>query len=311
MDSSLHKHYHDEEFDPRGFIDTYFYPENNDMFEEVLVYPITQLFKTFSSEINVIEFTDVNIREFEMWRNKEPGAADWSHAAKIVCELEGKSEEWQGKEDKARRAVKRVVKCDFTKDNPLEPVVLPQMDCLLCMFVLQVVSKDHQAFCSNLKKLASMLKTGGDILLFGTFNKSYYMVGEHKFFYLSHDEDLIREAVCEAGFIIESLESMRTKKTSILADYEHVIFLIGRKEREGSESEREEDTAEGPEQWPVRIGDFDRLYRDLKTLLQAEIQELREDVKTRGERTGAMEVKMAAATKSIKKADKKSTYLQT
>ncbi|MEE6514878.1 hypothetical protein FKM82_023274 [Ascaphus truei] len=261
MDSSLHKHYHDEEFDPRGFIDTYFYPENNDMFEEVLVYPITQLFKTFSSgrvrggtlldvtigptafhlltacdffkEINVIEFTDASIREFEMWRNKEPGAADWSHAAKIVCDLEGKSEEWQGKEDKARRAVKRVVKCDFTKDNPLEPVVLPQMDCLLCMFVLQVVSKDHQAFCSNLKKLASMLKTGGDILLFGTFNKSYYMVGEHKFFYLSHDEDLIREAVCEAGFIIESLESMRTKKTSILADYEHVIFLIGRKEREG------------------------------------------------------------------------------
>ncbi|MEE6515822.1 hypothetical protein FKM82_024892 [Ascaphus truei] len=22
-----------------------------------------------------------------MWRNNEPGAADWSHAAKIVCEL--------------------------------------------------------------------------------------------------------------------------------------------------------------------------------------------------------------------------------
>ncbi|MEE6527072.1 hypothetical protein FKM82_028152 [Ascaphus truei] len=118
MDSSLHKHYHDEEFDPRVFTDTFFGGEDNDMFEEVVVYPITQLFKMFSSgrvkgetlldvtigpaafhlltacdffkEINVIEFTDTNIKEFEKWKSSEPGAADWSHAAKVVCELEGK-----------------------------------------------------------------------------------------------------------------------------------------------------------------------------------------------------------------------------
>ncbi|XP_075451568.1 indolethylamine N-methyltransferase-like [Ascaphus truei] len=260
MDSSLHKHYHDEEFDPRGLIDTYCYNGTNDMFEDLVVFPITQLFKTFSSgrvrgetlldvtigpvafhlltacdffkEINVIEFTDANIREFEMWRNKEPGAADWSHAAKIVCELEGKSEEWQGKEDKARRAVKRVVKCDFTKDNPLEPVVLPQMDCLLSILVLQVVSKDLQDFCNNLKKLASMLKTGGHMLLLATYNCSCYMIGAHKFFSLSFEEEFIRESFCDAGFIIENLETLPTKKTSNFATYDHVIFMIARKERE-------------------------------------------------------------------------------
>ncbi|MEE6519305.1 hypothetical protein FKM82_031010 [Ascaphus truei] len=260
MDSSLHKHYHDEEFDPRTFLNTYFYNGTNDMFEEVVVFPITQLFKMFSSgrvrgetlldvtigplafhlltacdyfkEINVIEFIDKNIREFEMWRNKEPGAADWSHAAKIVCELEGKSEEWPGKEDKARRAVKRVVKCDLTKDNPLEPVVLPQMDCLLSAFVLLVVSKDHQAYRRNLKKLASMLKIGGHMLLFGSYNETFYMLGEHKFFTLSCDEEFIREAVCDAGFIIENLEALPTKKSSNFSDYTHVTFLVARKEKE-------------------------------------------------------------------------------
>ncbi|XP_075450975.1 nicotinamide N-methyltransferase-like [Ascaphus truei] len=260
MDSSLHKHYHDEEFDPRTFLDTYFYNGTNDMFEEVVVFPITQLFKMFSSgrvrgetlldvtigplafhlltacdyfkEINVIEFIDKNIREFEMWRNKEPGAADWSHAAKIVCELEGKSEEWPGKEDKARRAVKRVVKCDLTKDNPLEPVVLPQMDCLLCAFVLLVVSKDHQAYRTNLKKLASMLKIGGHMLLLGSYNETFYMLGEHKFFTLSCDEEFIREAVCDGGFIIENLEALPTKKSSNFSDYTHVTFLVARKEKE-------------------------------------------------------------------------------
>ncbi|XP_075459248.1 indolethylamine N-methyltransferase-like [Ascaphus truei] len=260
MESSFHTHYHDEMFDPNGFINTYFHPENNDMFEELIVYPITQLFKTFSSgrvrgetlldvtigptafhllsacdffkEINVIEFTDANIREFEMWRNKEPGAADWSHAAKIVCELEGKSEKWQGKEDKARRAVKRVVKCDFTKDNPLEPIVLPKVDCVLSMFLLFVVSKDHQAYRSNMKKLASMLKTGGHMVLFGPLNKSYCMVGEHKLSCLIHDEEFMREAVCDAGFIIVDFDLLPTKKTSNLSDYKHAFFLIARKERE-------------------------------------------------------------------------------
>ncbi|XP_075462681.1 indolethylamine N-methyltransferase-like [Ascaphus truei] len=186
----------------------------------------------FFKEINVIEFTDANIREFEMWWNMEPGAADWSHIAKIVCDLEGKSEGWDGKEDKARRAVKRVVKCDLTKDNPSEPVVLSQMDCLLCMYVLQVVSKDHQAYRNNLKKLASMLKTGGHMLLVGTYNNSCYMIGEQKFFSLSYDEEFIREAVCDAGFIIENLEALPTKKSSNISDYDQVMFMIARKERE-------------------------------------------------------------------------------
>ncbi|MEE6518389.1 hypothetical protein FKM82_029386, partial [Ascaphus truei] len=186
----------------------------------------------FFKEINVIEFTDANIREFEMWKNKEPGAADWSHAAKIVCDLEGKSKEWPGKEDKARRAVKRVVKCDLTKDNPLEPVLLPQMDCLLCMYALHVVSKDHQAYRSNLKKLASMIKIGGHMLLVGTYNQSYYMIGEHKFFSLSCDEEFVREAVCDAGFIIENLETMPNKSTRDYTDFKHVFFIIARKVRE-------------------------------------------------------------------------------
>ncbi|MEE6483389.1 hypothetical protein FKM82_013533 [Ascaphus truei] len=260
MDSSLHKHYHDEEFDPRRFIDTYCYNGTNDMFAETILYPIKQLFKCFSSgrvrgetlldvtsgplafhlltacdffkEINVIEFTDANIREFEMWKNKEPGAADWSHTAKIVCDLEGKSEEWPGKEDKARRAVKRIVKCDLTKDNPLEPVVLPQMDCLICMYVLLVVSKDHQAYCSNLKKLASMLKIGGHMLLVGTYNQSFYTIGEHKFFCLSCDEEFVREAICDAGFIIEISETLPNKSTRDLTDMKHVFFIAARKERE-------------------------------------------------------------------------------
>ncbi|MEE6513193.1 hypothetical protein FKM82_020728, partial [Ascaphus truei] len=87
-------------------------------------------------EIIVIEFTEPNIQEFEKWLKKDPGAADWSNAAKAVCELEDNREEWQVKEDKVRRAIKQVVKWDVSKDNPLDPVVLPKVDCVLSLWVL-------------------------------------------------------------------------------------------------------------------------------------------------------------------------------
>ncbi|XP_075462708.1 uncharacterized protein LOC142498087 [Ascaphus truei] len=62
------------------------------------------------------------------------------------------SDGWEEKEEKLRRAIKRVVKCDFTKANPLDPVVVPQADVLVSKWYLEAASKDHNSYLSNLKK---------------------------------------------------------------------------------------------------------------------------------------------------------------
>ncbi|MEE6514811.1 hypothetical protein FKM82_023182, partial [Ascaphus truei] len=182
--------------------------------------------------IIVIEFNEPNIQEFEKWLKKDPGAADWSYAAKALCELEGNREEWQVKEDKVRRVVKPVVKWDVTKDNPLDPVVLPQVDCVLSAWVLNVVSRDKDAYRSNLKKIASLLSIGGHLLLFGAFNMTYYKIGEHRFFSLSYDETFLREALRDAGYVIENMDELPSRKGTDKVDYEHLVYVIARKERE-------------------------------------------------------------------------------
>ncbi|XP_075462664.1 nicotinamide N-methyltransferase-like [Ascaphus truei] len=260
MDSSLHKHYHDDEFDPKAFVDTYFSGKNFSLIDEIVDYPLKQLRETFSSgrvrgdtlidissgasvyqllsasdifkEIIVVEFTEPNVQEFEKWLKKDPGAADWSYAAKALCELEGNREGWQVKEDKVRRAIKQVVKWDVCKDNPLDPVVLPQVDCVLSLWCLHKISGDKEAYQSNLRKFASQLNIGGHLLLFELLNMTYYKLGEHKFFILTFDDKFLIEALRDAGYVIENNDVLPSRKGCDLLDYESVMYVIARKERE-------------------------------------------------------------------------------
>ncbi|XP_075459237.1 nicotinamide N-methyltransferase-like [Ascaphus truei] len=183
-------------------------------------------------EIIVIEFTEPNIQEFEKWLKKDPGAADWSYAAKALCELEGNREEWQGKEDKVRRVVKQVVKWDVFKDNPLDPVVLPQVDCVISFWCLHVISRDKEAYRSNLRTFASLLNIGGHLILFGAFTMTYYKIGEHRFFFLSCDEKFLREALGDAGYVIENMDGLPSRKGSDLVDCDHLVYIIARKVKE-------------------------------------------------------------------------------
>ncbi|XP_075460133.1 nicotinamide N-methyltransferase-like isoform X2 [Ascaphus truei] len=183
-------------------------------------------------EIIVLEITEPNIQELEKWLKKDPGAADWSYAAKALCDLEGNREDWQVKEDKVRRAIKQVVKWDVSKDNPLDPVVLPHVDCVLSLWVLNVISKDKDAYHINLRKCASLLKIGGHLLLIAVLNMTYYVVNEHRFFTLTFDETFLREALKFAGYIIEYMDVLPSRKGCDMFDFEHIAYVIARKERE-------------------------------------------------------------------------------
>ncbi|MEE6484640.1 hypothetical protein FKM82_013957 [Ascaphus truei] len=260
MASTPHKDYHDEEFDPINLIETYISADKTDTKEEILHYPIRELFKILTpgcvrgdtlidlsigtstahlltvsdyfKEITIIESSDVSIREIEKWLKKEPGAVDLSHAAVFVCELEGKSEGWEEKEEKVRRAVTRVVKCDFTKANPLDPVVVPQADGLISVWYLEAVSKDYDSYLSNLTFFSSFLKVGGHLILFVSFNMSYYMIGQHKFSALTYDEEFAKKALRDTGYIIKSFGKYKSRLNTHLADYKHIGYFVACKERE-------------------------------------------------------------------------------
>uniref|UniRef100_A0A8C5MZ35 Uncharacterized protein n=1 Tax=Leptobrachium leishanense TaxID=445787 RepID=A0A8C5MZ35_9ANUR len=259
MSTDTHKHYHDEAFHPRNFVDTHFCGDSFPLADENQGFPIEQLHKEIEagrldgemmfdisvgataghmiptsrkfSKIYVVEFTDANICEFQKWLDKEPGSCSFSYGAKLACKLEGcSSESWEEKEDRVRQAIAGLVKWDVFEDDHMIPADLPQADAILSLFALNVVSKTEEDFESNLENLCSRLKLGGCLMLFSVINMTFYKIDDEKFFVLKVDENFVKQAVHKAGIAIEREIVLPSKKNCDLVDYDSIMCIIGRKE---------------------------------------------------------------------------------
>ncbi|XP_063291729.1 indolethylamine N-methyltransferase-like [Pelobates fuscus] len=254
MTSSTHKHYHLHDIDSEKVVEIYLSGTSDTlMLDEILKFPVeellkeakegliggdhlidmsagpcvVQLFPIFGlfNEISILEFSDVFIKDVQKWVNGHEDALDWSYLCKYVMESEGNSDRFKEIENDLRGRIKRITKCDFSKANPTDPVVLPEADCVLSFYVTHVVSEDHEAYRCNMKKIASMLKLGGRLLLFGGYNGAFFTVGEEKYHILGCDEKFIKEALEDAGLAIERCEVRKSKIGNEVIAYDHLCFI--------------------------------------------------------------------------------------
>ncbi|XP_068118055.1 nicotinamide N-methyltransferase-like [Hyperolius riggenbachi] len=223
-------------FDPKAYL-TYYTMTVNSKENEFLVFVLTQLAQIFNSgEVkgetlidigsgptiyqllsaceafkNIIasDFTDRNREEFKSWLTNQPGAFDWSPVVQYVCQLEGDKISWREKEARLRKSIKQVLKCDVMKSNPMDPVVLPQVDCLISSACLEGACKDLETYAIALKNIGALLKSGGHLVLVVALECPYYMVGDVKFSSLFVTEESVRESLGRAGYVIERWEKSK------------------------------------------------------------------------------------------------------
>ncbi|KAM4651556.1 nicotinamide N-methyltransferase-like [Discoglossus pictus] len=182
-------------------------------------------------EIIATDYTDRNLEELKRWLKNEPGAFDWSPVVKYVCELEGDREKWVKKQERIRKIVKQVLKCDILKANPLEPLSLPPADCLLSCECFEAACKDQEAYRMALKNISTLLKPGGHLVLCGVLNTNYYMVGNVKFSCICLTEEFLKEALTGAGYVIDymKLSDREEKSMQELCDYSTTYLLVAQK----------------------------------------------------------------------------------
>ena len=109
-------------------------------------------------------------------------------------------------EKRTRAAIKGVLPCDVTQDNPVAPLNLKFLDCITSSLCLEVASKDETNYRQVMKNITSLIKPGGHLVLFGIINEKCYPVGEETFFSLPVDEELLTTAVTGANCNILSLD---------------------------------------------------------------------------------------------------------
>ncbi|KAM4015607.1 nicotinamide N-methyltransferase-like [Anomaloglossus baeobatrachus] len=200
-----------------------------DMSAGGVLFPIFSACDVFK-KIYVMNFTDSSDIHFKKWLEKKEGATDWSFVSKRVCQLEGKADGWQEKEEQVRKAIEGVVKFDITTGS-VASVVLPQVDCVMSAYLFNAICHNKEDITRNLKTLTSWLKVEGHLVFMIALNMSFYRVGQHKFAALTVDEKFVKESVTKAGFVIEKEEVIPTSVESDIVDYKNLLFLVARKER--------------------------------------------------------------------------------
>ncbi|XP_063291710.1 nicotinamide N-methyltransferase-like [Pelobates fuscus] len=260
MDPSSHKRYHVHEWEPTDMLNAYQSKTAEEYItDETVRFPIEQLYKVagqgqitgdylidisagpvayyllpifeFFRDITILEFSDLCVKELEKWRNSDSESYDSTHALSIMAELQGTSFKGNEMENALRRNISHILKCDFTKENITDPVVLPKADCVLSLYVFHAVCEDLDEYCRNLKKVSCLLKLGGHLLLIGLVNAKYYTVGGSKYHILTTDKKFIEEALRDAGFVIEHMEVIESKMRNDTTYVEHMCFIKASKER--------------------------------------------------------------------------------
>ncbi|XP_077312253.1 indolethylamine N-methyltransferase-like [Lithobates pipiens] len=260
MSETIHKHYHDDDLDAKEFVNNHFSHGNISIIEESMGFPIRiihemastgqlkgdkvldisiasiiyQLFSTSNifKEIYVVQMTDASFKHFKEWLDNDIKATNWSYATKRVCYLEGNRQGWKEKEDQVRKVIKGVYKWDNHETNGLDPKVVPQVDCVLSVWLLNVISRTKEDFLRNLERFTSRLKLGGQLMLFLVLNMTFYKVGHHHYFCLSLNETEVQELVIKAGFVIEKSSFIKAAEPSDIVNYSHMSFVLARKVKE-------------------------------------------------------------------------------
>ena len=127
-----------------------------------------------ASEIVLAEYTKRSREILKKWLDHDTSAFDWSpYIKRVVQTLEGKSEmEALKREETMRKVIKTIVDCDITKDQPIAEGFEGPYDIVTSSLALESGCKTHADFKAAVKKLLTLLKCGGHLLLYaGIRNK--------------------------------------------------------------------------------------------------------------------------------------------
>ncbi|XP_077334688.1 nicotinamide N-methyltransferase-like [Lithobates pipiens] len=260
MDPAPHKFYHIHGFHSRSFLDSYGSSKPEMAFNfECLKYPIKKFYDTFSSgefkgdvlidvtigpfiqhlfvaleyfrDIILLKPSDHCIVEVKKWTDSRTGAFDWSHCSTLATEMEGNRVGHEHKEIKLREAITHVVKFNLNKENLTDPIKLPQADCLVFWSTLDCISKDLEDYVRNFKRFSKLLKPGGRLILYGSLNSTFLIVGGEKFHMVKLNENDLRSMLINEGFVITHFEVTQKLAVTDLIDFDSIVFCTAYKEQ--------------------------------------------------------------------------------
>ncbi|XP_035677097.1 nicotinamide N-methyltransferase-like [Branchiostoma floridae] len=247
-------------FQPRGLLDTYYrdFPQQDDGkdYRHWLMNTHHQTFKSgkfkgrrlldvgtgpnimsvlsaskYFPDITCTDYVQNCRDELQMWLRDDPGAFDFGSYLQYLSTLEGGSTTPEDIATRLRTAVKAVLPCDVTQPNPLAPQSFEPFDVVVSCLCVDSACKTRVEYCACLGNMASLVKSGGGLILVGTLNGgTMYTVGKEIFYNVPDiDEDFLRDSLEKAGFENVEIELQSSNLDVNLANTPAFYYLTAEK----------------------------------------------------------------------------------
>jgi nicotinamide N-methyltransferase/methyltransferase len=184
------------------------------------------LLAQYVDAIQFCDYTEANLHAVQAWIDRSSNAHDWTTFFRYVLQTHQTPEdELLNWENRLRKVLGNVPlkRCDANDPNcPILSGPNNEYDIIVSCECLDVACQTSDAFKNAVRQLVRLLKPGGLLVLLSAIDCSYYMVGNQRFTGLPLNEQLIREALQEAGINPNQINIESEKigdKDDSLADY--------------------------------------------------------------------------------------------
>ncbi|KFM68538.1 Nicotinamide N-methyltransferase, partial [Stegodyphus mimosarum] len=138
-------------------------------------------------------------------------------------------------ESRIRKSVKCVVRSDLLSDTvlPLEPLIAtetePPFDLVISVLCIETAAPDYEGYIDILKRINSLLKVGGGLIICGYENGSMWQVGDKTFHHIKLTTKQLLEALGTAGFGKCDLRTCPKRESEYSYDYETLFCVAAEK----------------------------------------------------------------------------------
>lgn len=190
-------------------------------------------------EIHFSDYLEANLGEVRKWIAGDPRAFDWNAFIAKALEFETGRVPPPGdvadRADEIRRRVTRLMRCDASRQPPIEGRHDPY-DVVLTNFCAESATSDHWQWQSFMANILSMLKPGGRLILSALKGATRYSVGSRSFPAVCIREDDLVELLEDTGFSNKSIEIRSIPADRPTRDYEGLMMAVAKKKEPSADS---------------------------------------------------------------------------
>ncbi|XP_071079767.1 indolethylamine N-methyltransferase-like [Haliotis cracherodii] len=246
-------------FDPETYLSTYYNdPSPNPVVGDMMTFGLTQFHEAFASgnikgrqlldfgtgptihsiisssqhceSILLAEFSLKNRDTLKQWHN---GELKHSFAKFIDCvlKLERKEDSVSNREASMREKVSGIIPCDIRNENPFAPCFIPAADIITSSLCMESVVLSIPEYESYSARLASVLRPGGHLVLFGCVGGTFYTVGSSRFSSFGMTSSELQAAWTKAGLEIVTWKEGRrpNPEQKEMTDIDGFFTLVAKK----------------------------------------------------------------------------------